>query len=71
MWAKEAGMNVVVVLVDTDIKTAMKRNHARAESGKQALVPDWKVEKSVSSSKSNFDLYGKDENVDSVIYYKN
>lgn len=70
-WAKEAGMNVVVLFVDTDIKTAMKRNHARAEKGDQALVPDWKVEKSVSESKKNFELYGKDENVDSAIYYKN
>ena len=71
MWAKEAGMNVVVVLVDTDIKTAMKRNHDRAAKGNQALVPDEKVVRSVSMSKENFNLYGKDENVDTTIYYKN
>ena len=70
-WAKDAGMKVVVVLVDTPLKTAMKRNQDRAASGAQALVPDWKVEKSNSESRDNIKYYAKDKNVDTTIYYKN
>lgn len=58
-------------IIETDVKTAMKRNHERAKSGKQALVPDHKVERSVSQSRDNYKLYSKDSNVDYYLTYKN
>jgi len=70
-WAKEAGLEVVILFVDTDVKTAMKRNRARADKGDQALVPDHKVERSVSQSRDNFKLYSKNPDVDYALKVKN
>ncbi len=70
-WAKDAGMKVVVLLVDVEPETALKRNKERHAGGEQRLVPDDKVIRTVEVSKLNTVKYGKDENVESVIIYKN
>lgn len=52
--AKEYGFKTALVLVDTDIKTALARQTKRAEAGEQGLIPDWKVEKTNIAAKETF-----------------
>lgn len=70
-WAKDAGMRVVVLLVDVDSKSALKRNKDRHAGGEQRLVPDEKVVRTVEVARKNFELYKNDSNVDETIKYKN
>lgn len=52
--AKSFGLTTILVLIDTDVKKAIKRNKDRAESGKQGLIPEWKVEKTNDSARETF-----------------
>lgn len=57
--AKENGMKTAIVLVDVDIKKAMKRNQERYEKGGRNLIPDYKVEKTNKNAKENFKTFAK------------
>lgn len=70
-WAKDAGMKVVVVLVDVEPEVALKRNRDRHAGGEERLVPDEKVVRTVKVAKENAKLYTKDPNIDEVIVVKN
>jgi len=59
--AKSYGMKCTLVLIDTDIKKAIKRNKERAEAGKQGLIPDWKVEKTNNTARETFKELQKSE----------
>lgn len=52
--AKEYGFETALVLVDVDTNKAIERNQARASSGKQGLIPDWKVEKTNNAARETF-----------------
>ena len=52
--AKSYGFKTAIVLVDTDVKTALKRNKERAKSGSQKLVPDEKVIKSNEKARETY-----------------
>jgi len=71
MWAKEKGMKVVVIFIDTDVNKALKRNKRRHEQGVQGLVPDDKVRATSKKSKSNIKVFKSNSNVDLIIQYKN
>lgn len=58
--AREYGFKTALVLVDTDVKTAIARNKKRADSGKQGLIPDWKVEKTNAAAKETFNVVSRD-----------
>jgi predicted kinase len=69
--AKDYGMKTLLVLIDSDIKLAQKRNQERSNAGEQGLVPDWKVEKSNIKARETFNNL-KDLNVvDSFKIIKN
>ena len=58
--AKAAGFTTALILVDTPLETALERNKARAQKGKQGLIPDWKVEKTNRGARDTFkQLRGK------------
>lgn len=65
--AKDNGMNTALILVDTDIKKAIERNKQRAASGKQGLIPDWKVEKSNLAARDSFNQNAKYADFSGVI----
>jgi len=69
--AREYGFKTAVIIVDAGIKKSMERNQARADSGAQRLVPDWKVEKSYDASMANFNILKSSENVDFSATIKN
>ena len=52
--AQEAGFETALVLIDVDVKKAIKRNEKRAAQGKQGLIPDWKVEKTNQAARETF-----------------
>lgn len=52
--AKEYGFKTALILVDVDIDKSIKRNQERANSGKQGLIPDWKVEKTNAAAKDTY-----------------
>lgn len=52
--AKEYGFKTALVLVDVDVKKAIERNQERAKSGKQGLIPDWKVEKTNGAARETY-----------------
>lgn len=67
--AKEYGFKTALVLVDVDIKKAIQRNQDRAASGKQGLIPDWKVEKTNNAARETYNTV-KDQ-VDHAIVIRN
>jgi predicted kinase len=58
-WAKDAGMKTAIILVDVDLKTALKRNQERADKGDRNLIPDYKVEKTNTNARENFKEFSK------------
>jgi len=70
-WAKEAGMRVVLVLVDVEPKTASKRNLERHKKGEPRLVPDEKVIRTVKVAKENFKVFKNSGFVDEAIIIEN
>jgi len=52
--AKSFNFKTALVLVDTDINIAIKRNQERALLGKQGLIPDWKVQKTNNAAKETY-----------------
>ena len=65
--AKSKGLKTALILVDTDIEKAKQRNQSRAESGKQRLVPQWKVEDSYKKSAENFQKLEKSVDFATII----
>lgn len=54
--AKEYGFKTAVVLIDTNVNKAIKRNQERAAKGDQGLVPDWKVQKTNEAARESYNI---------------
>jgi len=67
--AKSKGLKTALILVDTDIERAKKRNQSRADSGEQRLVPQWKVDVSYEKSAENYKILK--DTVDFAVKVKN
>lgn len=53
--AKDAGFDVILILVDTYVETAKMRNFTRAQKGEQRFVPEWKVEVSYKKARETYE----------------
>jgi len=53
--AQKSGFNVGLVLVDTDVKVAIKRMNDRTKLGKQSSIPEWKIEKTNKRAKETYE----------------
>jgi len=59
--AKSFNMKTALILIDTDVEKAIKRNKERAETGLQDLIPEWKVQKTNENAKKTFNNINKKE----------
>jgi predicted kinase len=69
--AKSFNMKTALILIDTNVKKAVKRNEERAEAGLQGLIPEWKVEKTNTAARETFNSLKKLDIVDYNIVIKN
>ena len=59
LWAKEKGFKTAIVLVDVSLDKALERNQSRADKGERNLIPDYKVQRSNTTSRENYKVYKK------------
>lgn len=57
--AKEFGMKTAVILIDTDVKTAIERVNSRSEKENRSPIPEYKIERTNKEAKENFKEYKK------------
>ena len=65
--AKENDFKTVLILIDVNIPTVLKRQALRAKSGTQGLIPDWKIEKTNKEAKMNFNDIAKESDYSLII----
>jgi predicted kinase len=69
--AKSYAMKTALILIDADVKKAIKRNKERAQAGKQGLIPEWKVQKTNENARETYNNLKKLDVVDYKLVIKN